>query len=150
MNRRSLAVTLAAATAAASVAQTQAAAQAATQQVVYHVGDDGGPNRTTWRTALGNMRNHFDELGDGNVDIVCVLNSTGIRMLQAAVNDPAMAAEIAALRARGARFLVCANSLARQNVQREQLFAVPSTDLVAAGVVTLTQLQHDGYAYIRP
>lgn len=147
MQRRALAATLAATAAAGS-----AAAQTAglTQQVAYHIGDDGGPDRQRWRTALNNMRNHYETVGDDNLSCIAVLNSGGVRLLQAALADPSLSASVAALRARGARFLVCANSLLAQGITREQLFEVPSTDIVASGVVELTQLQHDGYAYIRP
>jgi intracellular sulfur oxidation DsrE/DsrF family protein len=152
MQRRALAATLAATAAAGTAAAGTAAAQNAgiTQQVAYHIGDDGGPDRARWRTALNNMRNHFETVGNDNLSCIAVLNSGGVKLLQAALADPSLSAPISALRARGARFLVCANSLLSQGIVREQLFEVPSTDIVASGVVELTQLQHDGYAYIRP
>ena len=57
---------------------------------------------------------------------------------------------ITALRRRGARFVVCGNSLRGQKVAREALLAVPEGDIVPAGVVELTRLQQEGFAYIRP
>ncbi|MBK1658108.1 DsrE family protein [Paracraurococcus ruber] len=144
MQRRGLAAGI------AFAAAGPAAAAPARQRVVYHVGDEGGPEHAAWRTALGNMRNHLDAVGDARLDLACVLNATGVRLLLRAAEDAAMAAQVAALRARGARFLVCANSLRGQSLAREALFAVPEADVVPAGVVELARLQAEGYAYIRP
>jgi intracellular sulfur oxidation DsrE/DsrF family protein len=152
MQRRRLAAGIAlTATAGATVGATgNAAAAPARQRVVYHVGDEGGPDHGAWRTALGNMRNHLDAVGEAHLDLACVLNAAGVRLLLRAAGDPALAGPVAALRARGARFLVCANSLRGQGLAREALFEVPEGDIVPAGVVELARLQAEGFAYIRP
>jgi intracellular sulfur oxidation DsrE/DsrF family protein len=146
MQRRRLAAGIALAGAAGGAAL----AAPARQRVVYHVGDEGGPDHAHWHTALGNMHNHLDMLGEGNLDLACVLNSTGVRLLLAAAADREFAAQVRTLRGRGARFLVCANSLRGQKIAREALFEVPATDIVPAGVVELARLQQEGFAYIRP
>jgi uncharacterized protein len=146
MQRRHLAAGIALAASPAGIA---AAAAPIRQSVVYHVGDEGGPDHAHWRTALGNMRNHLDVIGDG-LQLVCLLNSTGIRLLLEAASNPELGADVTALRRRGARFLVCGNSLRGQKVAREALLAVPEGDIVPAGVVELTRLQQEGFAYIRP
>ncbi|TDH59977.1 hypothetical protein E2C06_24585 [Dankookia rubra] len=145
MQRRRLAAGIALAATPAGIA----AAAPIRQRVVYHVGDEGGPDHAHWRTALGNMRNHLDVVGDG-LELVCLLNSSGIRLLLDAAGNPELGADVAALRRRGARFLVCSNSLRGQKVAREALLAVPEGDVVPAGVVELTRLQQEGFAYIRP
>lgn len=149
MRRRHLATGIAL-TAAAGSAAGMAAAAPARQRVVYHVGDDGGPDHVQWRVALGNMRNHLDAVGDANLDLACVLNAGGVRLMQAAAGDAALAQPITALRGRGARFLVCANSLRGQKLAREALFEVAERDVVPSGVVELARLQGEGFAYIRP
>lgn len=146
MQRRRLAAGIALAAAPAGIA---AAAAPLRQRVVYHVGDEGGPDHAHWRTALGNMRNHLDVVGEG-LELVCLLNSTGIRLLLEAASQADLAAEVTALRGRGARFLVCNNSLRGQRVAREALLAVQEGDVVPAGVVELTRPQQEGFAYIRP
>ena len=145
MQRRRLAAGIALTAAAGT-----AAAAPARQRVVYHVGDEGGPDHAQWRVALGNMRNHLDAVGEANLDLACVLNAAGVRLLLRAAEDPALAGQVAALRSRGARFLVCANSLRGQKLAREALFAVPEGNIVPAGVVELARLQAEGFAYIRP
>jgi uncharacterized protein len=145
MRRRHLPAALAATTAVAG----GAVAAPVAQRVVYHVGDEGGPDHAQWRVALSNRRNHLDALGGANLDLVCVLNATGIRLLLAA-EDPGPGRQVAALRARGARFLVCGNSMRGQKLAREALFQVSETDIVPAGVVELVRLQQQGFGYIRP
>lgn len=140
---------LAAGIALAATPMGIAAAAPARQRVVYHVGDDGGPDHLHWHVALGNMRNHLDLVG-ADLDLVCMLNFTGIRLLLEAATNAELAAEVTALRGRGARFLVCNNSLRGQKIARDALLAVPEGDVVPAGVVELTRLQQEGFAYIRP
>lgn len=149
MQRRTFGASLAATLAASAAGATGAEAQA-TQRVVYHVGDEGGPEHKHWRIALGNMRNHLDAVGEDRLSLVCVLNAGGIRLLTTARQDPALAQQVAALRGRGARFLVCKNSMRIQQVRREDLFETPEAELVPSGVVELTRLQQQGFAYIRP
>jgi uncharacterized protein len=146
MRRRHLPAALAATTAVAG----GAVAAPVAQRVVYHVGDEGGPDHAQWRVALGNMRNHLNALGGANLDLACLLNATGIRLLLAAAEDPELGRQVAALRARGARFLVCGNSMRGQKLAREALFQVSETDIVPAGVVELVRLQQQGFGYIRP
>lgn len=149
MQRRTLGASLAA-TLAASAAGATSTEDQVTQRVVYHVGDDGGPEHLHWRIALGNMHNHLEAIGENSLSLACVLNADGIRLLTIAREDPTLARPIAALRHRGARFLVCQNSMRHLHVQREDLFETPETDLVPSGVVELTRLQQQGFAYIRP
>src|SRR5690349_1419499 len=124
MQRRTLGASLAA-TLAASAAGATGTQDQATQRVVYHVGDDGGPEHRHWLIALGNMRNHLDAIGQDRLSLACVLNADGIRLLTMARQDQALARHITALRSRGARFLVCENSMRHLHVQREDLFETP-------------------------
>jgi len=148
MHRRNLAIGAAGALSVAAAARPAAAATR--QQVVYHVGDEGGPDHEHWRVALGNMNNHLDAAGPDGATIACVLNWTGVRLLVAARQDQALGQAVATLRQRGVRFLVCNNSLRGLHLERAQLLDVPEGDIVPAGVVALAGLQAEGYAYIRP
>lgn len=63
-------------------------------------------------------------------------------------NDAPYAATVAALKNRGVRFEVCEITLKNRNLKKEQF--IQEADFTPSGVVRLTQLQRQGFAYIKP
>ena len=130
----------------------------ALQRVVYHI-DAGDFERQ--RSALRNVSNHLNDVGDERLDIRVVVQGNGVSMLvlpEAATDltvpgnatDP-MQVMIENLKVRGVRFLVCDSSLRRRNIlTTDRLYDVTADDLVASGLAELVRLQDDGYTYIKP
>jgi intracellular sulfur oxidation DsrE/DsrF family protein len=52
------------------------------------------------------------------------------------------------IHAAGVRIQVCERALQLFNIPVEELFE--GCEIIAAGVVSLIELQHDGFAYIKP
>ena len=131
--------------AAATVLALAASAAAAQEKVVYHVSD-------TAQQALGalrNVRNHLDV--DPKASITVVTHAFGVDFLMEGMkdrNENAFAATVAALVARGVKFEVCEITLKNRNLKKEQF--IQEADFTPSGVVRLTKLQMQGWAYIRP
>ena len=137
-----------------------AAPDSARQQVVYHI-SDGDPDRQ--RSALRNVANHLNILGDDGADIVVVLRGDGVTLLLRPDAQPQLPGGLSAnatgevrigiedLRLRGVRFEVCAHSLARRGIDDDRyLLDVDPADLVPSGIDELVRLQRAGYTYIKP
>lgn len=128
------------------------------QRVVYHI-DSGDPERQ--RTALRNVSNHLNDIGDEHLEIRVVVQGNGVSMLvlPEATADPALYGNatdqmqmlIENLNVRGVRFVVCGNSLRRRNIlATDRLYEVATLDIVDSGLVELVRLQGEGYSYIKP
>ena len=143
------------------IALTGAAAAApgdVPQRVVYHV-DSGDLERQ--RSALRNVSNHLNDIGDERLEIRVVVQGNGVSMLvmPEATADLALYGNatnqiqmvIENLRVRGVRFVVCGNSLRRRNIlATDRLYEVAPQDMVDSGLAELVRLQGDGYSYIKP
>jgi intracellular sulfur oxidation DsrE/DsrF family protein len=126
----------------AFAAATPAQAQ---DTVVYHVDDAA----TQALKGLRNIRNHLDT--DPAAKIVVVTHANGLDFLVEGakdVNGSAFAGPVAALKARGVRFEVCEITLRNRNLKKEQF--IEEADFTPSGVVRLTKLQKQGFAYIKP
>ena len=55
---------------------------------------------------------------------------------------------MAALKARGVNFEVCEITLKNRNLKKEQF--IQEADFTPSGVVRITKLQTQGYAYLKP
>jgi uncharacterized protein len=122
----------------------------AAQRVVYHVTGDGGFRGRGYRNLMHIAGNHMASLGEGRLDLRMVVQGEGLNLLRSAKSDPELAAKIDALKARGARFLVCRNTLTVQGVDPyAQLYGVTGADIVPAGVAEVSDLVQKGYANIR-
>ena len=80
-----------------------------------------------------------------------VTHAFGVDFLMEGVrdrNENAFATTVAALKNRGVRFQVCEITLQNRNLKREQF--IMEADFVPSGVVQLTRLQRQGFAYIKP
>jgi len=124
-----------------------ACAAFAGDKVVYHI-DDWQAQATK---ALRNVRNQLDVAPD--TQIVVVAHAEGIDFLMEGAKDPKnpnidYASLVSALKARGVRFEVCEITLRNRNLRKDQF--IMDADFTPSGVVRITQLQHQGYAYIKP
>ena len=141
MNIRRLALVLSAA------ALTAGAALPALAQdtVVYHIDDMS----LQALKGLRNIRNHLDT--DPGAKVTVVTHALGVDfLLEGAkdVNGGAFAGPVAALAARGVKFEICEITLKNRNLKREQF--IQEAEFTPSGVVRLTKLQKQGFAYIKP
>ncbi len=149
MNRRNM---LWSALASIGAGLTVTRAQAATtdaspirQQVVYHLAD---ADRVSF--ALGNIQNHLDGVGGPeHVSIVLVVLGPALRLFHRETANPDVASRIGKFTKAGVAFAACKNTMKAQDVALDGLlpgFAIADK----GGVVKITELQMQGYAYIRP
>jgi len=118
----------------------------AQDKVVYHVSD----SQAQALSALRNLRNHLDV--DPTAQITVVTLGAGVDFLMEDAKEEkagtAYAPLVSALRGRGVKFEVCEITLKNRGLKREQF--IQEADFTPSGVVRLTKLQLQGYAYIRP
>jgi intracellular sulfur oxidation DsrE/DsrF family protein len=117
----------------------------AQDKVVYHINDTA----TQALAGLRNLRNHLDT--DSTVQIVVVTHAQGVDFLLEDAKDKSGVAYdslVAALKGRGVRFEVCEITLANRGLKKEQF--IQEADFTPSGVVRLTKLQMQGWAYIKP
>ncbi len=117
----------------------------AQDKVVYHINDTAGQ-------ALGGLRNAKNHLDvDPNAKITVVTHAMGVDFLMLDAKDRnGNPYEIAVqeLVRRGVTFEVCEITLANRNLKRNQF--IPEAGFTPSGVVRLTKLQTQGFAYIKP
>jgi intracellular sulfur oxidation DsrE/DsrF family protein len=131
---------------AAALAVVGTAAQAQEKlKVVYHVSE---VDRVGF--ALGNMQNHIDGVGGPeNVELVLVAHGPALKAFHDLLADPRTSERVSALQEQGVDFEACGNTMNAQ--------AVSLSDLLEnfvrrdeGGVVRISELQSQGYMYIRP
>jgi uncharacterized protein len=123
------------------------AAQLAVAQdrVVYHVSDTDAQALG----ALRNVRNHLDT--DPTAKITVVTHALGVDFLMDGAKDrngSPYAGPVSALKSRGVTFEVCEITLTNRGLKKDQF--LQEADFTPSGVVRITKLQLQGYAYIRP
>jgi len=69
--------------------------------------------------------------------------------LRRAKANPRLAAAFAALKTRGVKFRICANTLEAYHLGLETLWGASEGDLVQAAVAELIHLQKQGFGYIK-
>ncbi len=124
------------------VAVTSAWAQ---DKVVYHIADSASQALA----GLRSMRNHLDT--DPSAKITVVAIGEGVDFLMEGAKDrngSSFAGPISALTGRGVKFEVCEITLTAREMNKNQF--LQEADFTPSGVVRLTKLQHQGFAYIRP
>jgi uncharacterized protein len=117
----------------------------AQDKVVYHVNDA----KATALATLRNIRNHLDT--DPTAQITLVTHADGVDFLMEGAmdrNGSPYAATVAALVNRGVKFEVCEITLKNRNLKKEQF--IQEANFTPSGVVRLTKLQLQGFAYIKP
>ncbi|MER8373873.1 DsrE family protein [Mesorhizobium sp. M1406] len=124
------------------------AVQAATikparQKVAYHLSDVEKVN-----FVLGNIKNHYDGTG-GNVDIALVVHGPALAAFKSKGISAAISGRFAGLVRQGLESHACANTMQGMDISLADLLAgFHAAD--KGGVVKLTELQGQGYAYLRP
>jgi len=111
-------------------------------RVVIQV-SDGEPAK--WNLALNNAGNIQTDLGAANVDIEIVAYGPGIGMLKA---DSVVGNRVEEAGKAGVKVVACENTMRGQKLTQADMLS--GIGYVPAGVVTLMQLQQQGWAYIRP
>ena len=127
---------------ALALAATAASAQ---DRVVYHIDNAAAQGLK----GLRNVRNHLDV--DPQARITVVTHADGVDFLMEGAKDPAgnlYTGLVSALVNRGVKFEVCEITLRNRNLKKEQF--IQEADFTPSGVVRLTKLQHQGWAYLKP
>jgi len=122
-----------------------ASASWAQDTVIYHIDDTS----TQALKALRNIRNHLDT--DPTTKVTVVTHAFGVDFLMDGMKDRSdspFAGAVSALAARGVKFEICEITLKNRNLKKEQF--LQEADFTPSGVVRLTKLQKQGYAYIKP
>ncbi len=117
----------------------------AASKVVYHVnlGNEQASD------ALRNISNHLAV--DPTAKIIVVTHSAGVDFLLDGAQDKngnPYSGPVAALAAKGVEFRVCKITLDRRKIDPKKVIA--DAKLVPSGVVEVTKLQQQGYAYLKP
>jgi intracellular sulfur oxidation DsrE/DsrF family protein len=117
----------------------------AQDKVAYHINDTASQALSSLR----NVRNHLDT--DPTAQITVVAHAFGVDFLMEGMKDRTEAPFeplVAALKSRGVKFEVCEITLKNRNLKKEQF--IQEADFTPSGVVRLTKLQMQGFAYIKP
>jgi intracellular sulfur oxidation DsrE/DsrF family protein len=117
----------------------------AQDKVVYHVSDTASQALATLR----NIRNHLDT--DPTAQITLVAHAFGVDFLLEGMkdrNETSFDSTVSGLKNRGVKFEVCEITMKNRNLKKEQF--IHEADFTPSGVVRLTKLQLQGYAYIKP
>ncbi len=114
-------------------------------KVVYHI--NLGNEQAT--DALRNIKNHLTV--DPKAKIVVVTHSAGVDFLLEGAEDKngnLYSGPVSELAAKGVDFRVCQTTLERRKIDPKKVIA--DAKLVPSGVVEVTRLQREGYAYLKP
>jgi len=118
---------------------------AGANKVIYHL--NLGNEQSS--DALRNISNHLAV--DPTAKIVVVTHSAGVDFLLEGAEDKngnPYSGPVAALAAKGVEFRVCKITLERRKIDPKKV--IPEAKLVPSGVVEVTKLQQEGYAYLKP
>ena len=121
-------------------------------KVVYHIN-----NIHTATSALRNVKNHLNAVGDKNIDLIVVTHSSGAF----AMVDGAMGKKnkktgkvykfndaIAGLANRGVKFTICANTIRGKKINKNLINE--NVEIIPSGVAEVAFLQQKGYVYVKP
>ena len=119
----------------------------AQDKVVYHI-DNAAAQATK---GLRNIRNHLDT--EPKTRVIVVTHADGVDFLLEGAKDAKdpnidYASLVSALKARGVSFEICEITLRNRNLKRDQF--IQEAEFTPSGVVRLTKLQKEGFAYIKP
>ena len=103
-----------------------------------------------WDVAFGNITNLINDVGEGNADVAVLANGPSV----AAYADAKKVETMKGLSEKGAKFLVCRNSLKKMCSEGAVCISeenLPSfVSVVPAGITEIIKKQHEGYAYVKP
>jgi uncharacterized protein len=94
------------------------------------------------------LLNSVDDVLQGlgnNTQVMVVVHGAGLNLLHRA--ERALADRMTALAAKRVAFVVCGNTMRRQNLQKESL--LPVAVIVDSGVAEVVRRQEDGWSYIK-
>jgi intracellular sulfur oxidation DsrE/DsrF family protein len=130
---------------AGAVSATRAAAAPDKAKVVYHLSD---LDKVAF--VLGNIRNHFDGMrGPENVTIALVVHGPALKAFRAAGAAPDVAHSTAEFSKAGLELNACGHTMRAMNLALKDLLpGFISAD--RGGVVRISELQAQGYTYLRP
>ncbi len=114
------------------------------RKVVFHLDLDQEERLTL---ALENIKNLFKEVPSQLCRVCVVANGKAVKLFHKD-NIGEHAADMEELQKMGVRFMACANALAKNKIEKTDLF--PMCEIVPAGILELINLQAQGYAYIKP
>lgn len=121
------------------------ACAAAQDRVVYHINDAA-------TQALGGLRNAKNQLDtEPSTQITFVTHANGVDFLMNDAKDRngnAYEVAVQELVRRGVKFEVCEITLKNRQLKKDQFIAEAA--FTPSGVVRITKLQGQGYAYLRP
>lgn len=120
-------------------------AVAAQDRVVYHISDA----KAQALAGLRNARNQLDT--DPAAQIIFVTHGEGVDFLMEGASDrngSPYAATVGALVNRGVKFEVCEITLKNRSLKKERF--IQEAEFTPSGVVRVTRLQKQGYAYLKP
>ena len=127
----------------AGVARGADAQGAKVPRVVYHINDA----EHQALAALRNIRNQLDTAP--NTKIIVVAHAKGVDFLMSNYKDAAKVGPlVSALAARGVDFEVCEITMKNRKLKKDDF--VMEANFTPSGVVRITQLENEGYAYIKP
>lgn len=114
------------------------------RKVVFHLDLD---QEERLFLALENIRNLYKEVDQNLTSVTVVANGKAVKFFHKdRVGLHAQTME--ELKKMGVNFTVCRNALAKNGIDRADLF--PLCEVLSAGVLELIDLQAKGYAYIKP
>jgi intracellular sulfur oxidation DsrE/DsrF family protein len=117
-------------------------------RVVIQVDQDDPKAMNLALNNASNMKEFWEGKGE-RVEIELVAFGPGLHMLRedtSPVKD-----RIAALATKGIRFSACGNTMANQSKAEEKpVTLIPQAHQVATGVVRITELEEQGWTYLRP
>lgn len=117
----------------------------AQDKVAYHISD----TESQALAGLRNVKNHLDT--DPGAQITVVTHANGVDFLlydSKDRNGNPYEVAVQQLVGRGVRFEVCEITLKNRKLERKQF--IPEAAFTPSGVVRLSKLQGQGYAYIKP
>jgi len=130
---------------AALVFMVAAGASLAQDTVVYHFDDTTAQGLK----GLRSLRNHLDVDPKAKISVVAL--AEGVDMLMEGAKSASgtqFAPLISDLKSRGVGFEVCEITLSARGLKKDQF--ILEAEFTPSGVVRIAQLQHQGYAYIKP
>lgn len=113
-------------------------------KAVFHVDQN---DEAVFNLALTNIVNFLAKVPPEKSDIVLVVNGPGVKLLPSE-KITVFIDKINQLAESGVRMQACGNALKAMDIRPDALnehWAV-----IPAGVVQVIQLQHEGYAYVKP
>jgi uncharacterized protein len=114
------------------------------RKVVFHLDRDEEDRLTL---ALENIKNLFKEVSHEQCRVGMVANGKAVKLFHKdAVGKHA--ADMEELHKLGVRFMACRNAMAKNKMEKSDLF--PVCEVVPAGILELIDLQAKGYGYIKP